>query len=98
MNVNWTPRGLERLNGIVREIAFGDGISTALKWHDDIFDATEQLTDFPLSGRIVPEIGRREIRELILAPYRIIYRTNADSCDVLSVRHGRRKITSMRSL
>ena len=58
MNVNWTPRGLERLNGIVREIAFGDGISTALKWHDNIFDATEQLTDFPLSGRIVPEIDR----------------------------------------
>ena len=98
MNVNWTPRGLERLNGIVREIAFGDGISTALKWHGDIFDATEQLADFPLSGRVVPEIGHKEIRELILAPYRIIYRTNAGSCDVLSVRHGRRKITSMRSL
>ena len=43
MNVNWTPRGLERLNGIVREIAFGDGISTALKWHGDILTQRNNL-------------------------------------------------------
>ena len=71
------PLGLDCLNGIVREIAFGDGIFTALKWHDDSYDVTAQLADFPLSGRVVPEIGRKEIRELILPHYRIIYRANA---------------------
>lgn len=89
---------MARLDSIVKDIAFGDGIITALKWHDDIFDATQNLSDFPFLGRMVPEIGRREIREIILSPYRIIYKVNEVSCHILSVRHSRRLITSLRSL
>jgi len=98
MTVNWTPRGLNRLDGIVRDIAMGDGLQTALKWHDNIFDATERLAAFPLSGRVVPEIARNQIREIILPPYRIVYKVQGDTCNVLSVRHSRRQIKSLRSL
>lgn len=98
MTVNWTQRGLNRLDGIVRDIAMGDGLQTALKWHDNIFNATERLADFPLSGRVVPEIASNQIREIILSPYRIIYKVHGNTCDILSVRHSRRLIKALSTL
>lgn len=40
----------------------------------ELFARTEQLTDFPESGRIVPEFGVKTIRELIHPPFRLVYR------------------------
>jgi len=40
----------------------------------EIFARTEQLADFPESGRIVPEFDVKTIRELIHPPFRIVYR------------------------
>lgn len=34
------------------------------------------LGQFPFSGRVVPEFGDPTIRELILDPYRIVYRVD----------------------
>jgi plasmid stabilization system protein ParE len=53
----------------------------------ELFDAVEQLIDFPESGRVVPEVGAREVRELIFGAYRVFYRVGS-SVEVLSVRHG----------
>jgi len=39
-----------------------------------LIDKTKVLGKFPFSGRIVPEFEDRLIRELILKPYRIVYR------------------------
>jgi toxin ParE1/3/4 len=39
-----------------------------------LIEKTKVLGIFPLSGRVVPEFGDRLIRELILKPYRIVYR------------------------
>lgn len=43
-----------------------------------LFNAVEQLTDFPESGRMVPEFGDPAIRELIRKPFRIVYRVNKE--------------------
>lgn len=40
----------------------------------ELFDRTEQLSDFPESGRIVPEFEVKTIRELIHPPFRLVYR------------------------
>jgi plasmid stabilization system protein ParE len=40
----------------------------------EIFVRTEQLADFPESGRVVPEFEVKTIRELIHPPFRIVYR------------------------
>jgi plasmid stabilization system protein ParE len=40
----------------------------------EIFARTEQLADFPESGRIVPEFDIKTIRELIQPPFRLVYR------------------------
>ena len=40
----------------------------------EIFTKVGQLTDFPESGRIVPELAMTKLRELIYPPFRIVYR------------------------
>ncbi len=47
-----------------------------------------QIADFPLSGRMVPEIGIKQIREAIEGPYRIIYHILSNRIEVLAVLHG----------
>ncbi len=38
--------------------------------------AIERLADFPMSGRVVPEFGIAHLREIILPPFRIVYRVD----------------------
>lgn len=98
MTITWSPLAVQRLRDIgLRDIATyiaRDDREAAKRWAAQVFDRVEQLADFPESGRIVPEIGRRDLRELILGHYRIIYRVHEDSVNVLSVHSGRRPLGS----
>jgi plasmid stabilization system protein ParE len=47
-----------------------------------------QIATFPPSGRIVPEYGVPDIRDVIERPYRIIYRIREEQIDVLAVVHS----------
>jgi hypothetical protein len=49
------------------------------------------LAEFPDRGRAVPEPRRPDIRALIVAPYRVMYRRGAKRVVVLTVCHGRRQ-------
>lgn len=49
---------------------------------------------FPLSGRVVPEINKQEIREVILGNYRIVYRFMVNEVEVLTVHHGAQLLTA----
>jgi plasmid stabilization system protein ParE len=40
---------------------------------------------FPLSGRIVPELGRDDVREIILGEYRIVYRVKGETVLLVTV-------------
>jgi len=55
-----------------------------------LFAAVDRLESFPESGRIVPEFQRRDLREVILGSYRIVYRLHADRAVILTVFHGAR--------
>lgn len=86
MKIVWSPLALARVENIAQYIA-EDKPSAAIEWVDGIFDAVERLADFPDSGRVVPEVGGRRIRELILGAYRIIYSVR-DQVDILTVRRS----------
>jgi plasmid stabilization system protein ParE len=57
-----------------------------------VFAATERLSHFPRSGRIVPEMGVEEIREVIVQSYRVIYRVVLEEVEILTVHHGARPL------
>ncbi|MCP5316276.1 MAG: type II toxin-antitoxin system RelE/ParE family toxin [Chromatiaceae bacterium] len=88
MKVEWSPLALDRVSEIARYIA-KDNPDAAERWVNDLFDAVERLVDFPESGRIVPEVGVRRIREVIFGAYRVIYSVK-DKVEILTVRRGSR--------
>jgi toxin ParE1/3/4 len=68
-----------------------DRPDAARKWAEGVFDAVDELANFPGRGRVVPEVGRPSVRELIHGEYRVIYKVEAKAIGILTVRHGRRR-------
>jgi toxin ParE1/3/4 len=87
MKVHWTDTAEGHLEGIYAYIA-QDSPEYAKRMVDRITRRSQQISEFPFSGRRVPEYDIDQIRELIEGPYRIIYYIKADQIDVLSVLHG----------
>ena len=58
---------------------------------DRLVNAPDQLLKWPRSGRVVPEIGDENLRELIIVPYRLVYRLHADHIGIVTVFHGARE-------
>ena len=52
---------------------------------DQILKRTDQITQHPHSGRIVPEFQNPDLRELIQPPFRIVYLIESDECFVIRV-------------
>lgn len=57
-----------------------------------ILHAVQRTALFPASGRIVPEIDRSDIREVILENYRIVYQLSETTIVVLTVFESHRSI------
>lgn len=80
----WSQRARRDLLEIGDFIA-RDKPQAAAAWVGKILDAVERTALFPTSGRIVPEIDRSDIREVILENYRIVYQLGETSITVLTV-------------
>ena len=87
----WTLRSREDLRTIATYIA-RDNPPAALKLGEQIFARVDTLAQFPELGRIVPERGEPHIREIVVNPYRLIYRLNKNKnqIEILRVWHGAR--------
>ena len=59
----------------------------AEKVSQDILERSVKLNEFPEIGRIVPEIGEVNIREVIVYSYRLIYEISSDKIEVLALIH-----------
>ena len=92
MKLVWSPLALHQAEEIADYIADDNPIASE-KWLSGLFEAVERLTDYPKSGRPVPEIPRPEIREIVYGEYRIIYRVRSATVALLTVRHGRRVLS-----
>ena len=91
MKVHWTATADGHLEAIHAYIA-QDSPEYAQRMVDRLTRRSQQIADFPLSGRRVPEYEMDQIREMIEGPYRIIYHIMADQIDILAVLHGARDI------
>lgn len=87
MNVHWTDNAERHLDAIHDYIA-KNSEEYAKIVVDKLTRRSQQISTFPLSGRIVPEFDVEQIREVIEESYRIIYYIKSDQIDVLAVIHG----------
>lgn len=89
VEVRWTLQASDDLNSIARFIS-KDSPQYARLFVTDVLQAVERLSEFPGSGRIVPELGDPVIREVILGNYRLVYRFKRKLIEVLTLYHGAR--------
>jgi toxin ParE1/3/4 len=82
--IRWTEQATRNLESIKSFIA-NDSPAYALAVVSRLYNAAMQLHEFPDLGRIVPELDRMEIRELVRPPYRIVYRRHPDLVEILLV-------------
>ncbi len=85
----WTRQSREDLRAVRAHIA-RDAPATAAAYVRKLRGAVGRLEQFPLSGEVVPEIGREELREVLQGNYRIIYRVSDRRIDILAVFHSSR--------
>jgi addiction module RelE/StbE family toxin len=89
--VIWSEPAIEDLRSITEYIA-ANNPDAAGRVGSRILEQTRWLVTHPLFGRMVPERRDRRIREVILRPYRIVYRVDELKLkiEILRVWHGAR--------
>lgn len=87
--VRWTPQAYEDLEAICLFIA-RDSPQMAATFADRVMRSTDRLCDFPRLGRIVPELGAENVREILVGSYRIVYRVKDEHVQLLTIHHGAR--------
>lgn len=87
--VAWSPRAIEDLEAIAEYIS-ADSTAYAAAVVKTILNTARNLSHFPRSGRVVPELSDESIREWFAYSYRVIYRIEDEGITIAAVVHGRR--------
>lgn len=89
MKLRWTERAANDLIAIGDYIA-ADRPAAARSWVEKLCQRSVKASQMPRTGRVVPEIGRDDVREVFQRTYRIVYRIVDDGIVVLTVFDGHR--------
>ena len=91
MRVEWTELAFEQLDEAMAFIA-RDRPETAARWFAAMLAEADHLSRFPDSGRVVPEASRDEVRDLVVSPYRIVYRRDPKVVYITMFLHERQHV------
>lgn len=89
--VIWTEPAREGLNDIVEYV----GLSNPKAAKDlilRVLQSVERLSDFPESGRVVPELPELSYQEIISNPCRILYQHKGEQVFILHVMRQERDL------
>ena len=87
--VQWSRKAISDLEAI-RAYISRDSIRYAKAVTRALVLRTDQLEQQPRSGRVVPEVGDENLRELIWKRYRIVYRLRESVAEVVTVHDSAR--------
>jgi plasmid stabilization system protein ParE len=80
----WSPRASADLD-LIREYISRDSQVYADLVIRRLVLAPERLIQFPEIGRVVPEVGSPQLRELIVRPFRVVYRIRPGLAEIVTV-------------
>lgn len=92
--IRWTERAVTDLIAIGDYIG-ADDAATARAWVEKLRQRAMKASKMPRTGRIVPEIARDDVREVLQRTYRIVYRIVDDGIVVLTVFEGHRLLGAL---
>ena len=88
MKIVWTEQAYDCLKEIYRYLSQNGSSLQGERFIEKIIEKGESLLEFHHRGRIVPELGMSDIRELLEGNYRIIYRITEKEIQIVSVFEG----------
>lgn len=62
---------------------------------EEIRDAANSLGFFSNRGHVVPEYSHKQVREIFVRSYRLIYKNTADRVYILGIVHGARNLKEL---
>jgi toxin ParE1/3/4 len=86
----WTARAREDLRAIGDFIA-EDSPAAAERGVGVLIAAAESAAALPLAGRIVPELRRDDVREVLRKTYQLVYKVRERHIEILTVFEGHRR-------
>jgi plasmid stabilization system protein ParE len=94
--LTWAPAARLDLKDLAAYIA-EDNPAAARSFVRSVFQNVERLSEFPESGRMVPEFNDRQIREVVRKPCRIVYRIKREerNIEIVRVWHAARGIPEL---
>ena len=95
--VEWAVLARDDLGQIISYIAEDSAIN-ALKVAERIERVAQSLVTFPARGRVLPELREQGVTrylELIVKPWRLVYRIEGAKVYVVSVLDGRRDLEAL---
>ena len=92
LKIIWTPRGLATLRSSLEYVAERNP-GAAARLGASILRAVDRLKTFPQFGHVFHDLGREDVRELLVRPYRIFYRVSESqrAVFILTIWHGARR-------
>jgi toxin ParE1/3/4 len=91
MRVTWAPLARGQTADAFAYIS-AERPAAAVSWFDAVVERAESLSAFPDMGRMMPEAGRPEVREVAVEPYRLVYRRDPDEIVIIGVFHSRQDV------
>lgn len=91
MTVHWTNSSIADLRAIEAYIS-RHSTRYARRMIARIFARASRLSDQPDVGRIVAVYDDGILREVLVVPYRIIYRVSEEQIDIVAVVHSARQL------
>lgn len=85
-SVIWTELAWQDLERLVDTIA-QDSPTYAASFARRVWKRAQSLDELPYRGRVVPELGDPNVRELILKSYRLLYEIRGETVYVLGLDH-----------
>lgn len=89
--VKWTDKSIKNLQAIYNYIS-SDSEVYAARYINSLIKSTLILETQPFAGRIVPELNKTTVREILYRNYRIVYTVKNEAVEILTIYHAARQL------
>ncbi len=94
VKIKWSPRAAAHLTDICDYIAEDSKVYARI-FSQKVLALIKEISQFPQSGRVVPEYQDKNLRERIYGSYRIVYRVKKEVLEVVAICHGARLLKNV---
>jgi plasmid stabilization system protein ParE len=91
LKVIWSPRARQKAREAVDFIKEDRPLASG-EWLEGLVQRVLLLEEVPDQGRIVPEWGQPDVREVLHPPYRVLYQVSSERVEILTLSHMRQEL------